>query len=61
MRLKYKGYMLVADRSFEREGQVIACVFSLPHYNSIHEEWLSVSPSTAIKQLKQYVNKLITT
>lgn len=60
MRLKYKGYMLAADRSFEKEGQVIACIFSLPTYSTVYEEWMTVSPSTAIKQLKQHVNKLIT-
>ena len=61
MRLKYKGYMLVADRSFEREGEVIACIFSLPSYATVHEEWTDCSPSAAIKQLKQKVNQLLKT
>lgn len=59
MRLKYKGYILVADKSFERE-QVIACIFSLPSYDSVYEEWVDLSPSKAIIKLKQKVNELIT-
>ena len=53
--------MLVADRSFEREGEVIACIFSLPSYATVHEEWTDCSPSVAIKQLKQKVNQLLKT
>ncbi len=56
MRVKYKGYLLAADRSFENPG-TISAIFKIPELESIFEFHFDCSPSEAIKLLKEKINE----
>jgi hypothetical protein len=58
MRVKYKGFLLAADRSFVEDGKVVAVAYKLPTYTAVQEfETYSNSLSSVIEELKQKVNE----
>lgn len=55
MRIKYRGYLLAADQSWDKPGYVIAAVFRVTDLVTVFEFYSSESPSKTIKELKEKI------
>lgn len=58
MRVTHKGYLLVADKSFEEQGRVVGAIFKLPTFESVEEFTTYGSITDTIKELKKKINGL---